>query len=280
MIDYRIKTFMTLYETMNYHKTAELLNMTQPAVTQHIKYLENLYNIKLFTYENKKLKLTNHAISLHQYAQQANYLNDCFLNSIYNNKMRFRLGASKSIGNYLINNQIAKLTSNDSIDFSLTILNTEQLLTRIDEGLLDIALVEGYFNKNEYGHTLYKHENFVGICSCDHRFANKEISLDELFNELFLCREKGSGSRDILNKVLMDNNYTIDCFKEITYISSIEVIKSLVEKNIGISFVYKSIINQNDKISFFTIKDIDIVKEFNFVYLKIIDNKQYLNLFK
>ena len=41
MIDYRIKTFLVLCDTMNYRKTAELLNMTQPAVTQHIHLLEN-----------------------------------------------------------------------------------------------------------------------------------------------------------------------------------------------------------------------------------------------
>lgn len=43
MIDYRIKTFLVLCDTMNYRKTAEILNMTQPAVTQHIHFLENEY---------------------------------------------------------------------------------------------------------------------------------------------------------------------------------------------------------------------------------------------
>ena len=41
MLDYRIETFLTLCETMNYRITAERLNITQPAVTQHIHYLEN-----------------------------------------------------------------------------------------------------------------------------------------------------------------------------------------------------------------------------------------------
>ena len=43
MIDSRMETFLTLCRVMNYRKTAELLNMTQPAVTQHIHYLENHY---------------------------------------------------------------------------------------------------------------------------------------------------------------------------------------------------------------------------------------------
>ncbi len=58
MIDGRAFTFLELCNVMNYHKTAQNLNMTQPAVTQHIKYLERLYGCKLFEYTNKKLYKT------------------------------------------------------------------------------------------------------------------------------------------------------------------------------------------------------------------------------
>lgn len=47
MLDYRTETFLTLYEEMNYRRTAERLQMTQPGVTQHIHYLENYYGVKL-----------------------------------------------------------------------------------------------------------------------------------------------------------------------------------------------------------------------------------------
>ena len=50
MLDYRIYTFLTLYDEMNYRRTAEKLNMTQPGVTQHIHYLEKHYGAKLFEY--------------------------------------------------------------------------------------------------------------------------------------------------------------------------------------------------------------------------------------
>ncbi len=47
MLDYRFDTFIVLCDTMNYTKAAEKLNLTQPAVTQHIRYLENMYDGKL-----------------------------------------------------------------------------------------------------------------------------------------------------------------------------------------------------------------------------------------
>lgn len=58
MLDYRTETFLTLCETRSYTKAAELLCVTQPAVSQQIKFLEQALGVKLFIYENKELRLT------------------------------------------------------------------------------------------------------------------------------------------------------------------------------------------------------------------------------
>ena len=64
MLNYKLSTFLELCETRNYTKTAENLHMTQPAVTQHIKYLEQYYGTKLFYYDEKKrIHLTEHGKS-------------------------------------------------------------------------------------------------------------------------------------------------------------------------------------------------------------------------
>lgn len=58
MQDYRIETFLSACETLNYTESARQLNITQPAVSQHIKYLEHAYDAQLFHYEGRKLSLT------------------------------------------------------------------------------------------------------------------------------------------------------------------------------------------------------------------------------
>lgn len=58
MLDFRVATFLTVCETMNYTRAAEALHITQPAVSQHIHYLENYYDTKLFLSSGKKLELT------------------------------------------------------------------------------------------------------------------------------------------------------------------------------------------------------------------------------
>ena len=67
MLDYRLYTFLTLSETLNYTKAAEILCITQPAVSQHIRYLETTYQIKLFDHHGKNLVLT----------KQGEYLASC-----------------------------------------------------------------------------------------------------------------------------------------------------------------------------------------------------------
>ena len=67
MLDYRVLTFLTLYDEMNYRRTAQKLNMTQPGVTQHIHYLENYYGVKLFEYDGRTLAKTKNAQRLKKY---------------------------------------------------------------------------------------------------------------------------------------------------------------------------------------------------------------------
>ena len=58
MLDFRTNTFLTVCETMNFTEAAKRLNITQPAVSQHIRFLENEYNTQLFLYHNKQLYIT------------------------------------------------------------------------------------------------------------------------------------------------------------------------------------------------------------------------------
>ena len=54
MQDFRVRTFLTVCRTLNYTRAAEELHITQPAVSQHIAFLEREYGADLFTYRRKK----------------------------------------------------------------------------------------------------------------------------------------------------------------------------------------------------------------------------------
>lgn len=279
MLDYRILTFLKLCETMNYRITAEELNMTQPAVTQHIHYLEEEYECKLFIYNRKKLEKTNQAILLEEYARSA-YYNEIYLKRKIKseNKIKINIGATKTIGEFVIGEKIKKLVKNEKYDISLTIDNTENLIKLMELNKLDFILVEGIFNKDKYGYRLYKKDEFIGICSKNHKFNGKSIKFEELFKEDIIIREEGSGTRRIFEQFLSENSFSLEFFKKKITINNFNLIKELVSANCGISFVYNSVVNKNDDIGKFYFKN-KIEREFNYLYLKNTSAKELVDFF-
>ena len=58
MLDFRMDTFLAVCRHMNFTKAARELHITQPAVTQHIHFIEKEYGIQLFSFQGKKISLT------------------------------------------------------------------------------------------------------------------------------------------------------------------------------------------------------------------------------
>ncbi len=281
MIDHRIHTFLKLCELGNYRKTAEALNMTQPAVTQHIHFLEDLYGFKLFIYQDRKLSRTKEGEELEKHALATVYNDENFKKSARKpKKKRIAIGATKTIGEYAIEPAVLNLLANDKFQIELIIDNTKNLLSNLHDLKLDILLLEGYFNKNEYAHSHIKSEKLVGICSFDHPFANKSVAIEEIFSQHLIAREEGSGTRSIFQQTLKENGYSFDSFENISTISSFKLIEKAVLASMGISFVYQCIPDLSKDLATFTIQNIEMHHEFNFVHLKNDDVAEIIQLLK
>ncbi len=279
MLDNRIYTFLELCSVMNYHKTAENLNMTQPAVTQHIKYLEQFYNCKLFDYTSRKLEKTKKCTELEKYARniisQSLFVKEELMQK---DRMQINIGATKTIGEYTLDTAISSLILNEEYELNFIIDNTENLLIRLNHFELDVLLLEGYVDKNKYLHSKISDQEVVGICSTDHKFAYKEVELQDLLHENILLREKGSGTRSVLEKFLSSHGYEVDNFKNKSVISSNKIIEEIAQNGLAISFVYDIIQRQNPKIANFKIKGNSIMHEFNYVFLDALKAQKIITL--
>lgn len=279
MLDNRIHTFLTLCQEMNYRKTAEKLNMTQPAVTQHIHYLENQYNCKFFDYSGRKLSKTPACHSLEKHARALLFNDNSFRQSIDSRQVqKISIGATKTIGDYFLQDAVIDMLDNENIQLEFEVDNTEHLLAKLNSLDLDLLLVEGYFDKNDYAHKLIKKAKLVGICSLDHPFSGKKVGMRDFFGEHIFLREEGSGTRAVLEQALHQQGFSIDSFVRKSFISSFKLIEAAVAAGHGISFVYDTIANSNENLGVFTIDGPEIFHEFNYVYLlgtnvdHIIDN--------
>lgn len=268
MLDFRLETFLNVCDTMNYRRAAELLHITQPAVTQHIQHLEQELHCKLFRYENRKLQKTEAARILEQYARTLKVNEANLLRQLRNGQIReLNIGATKTIGECVIGEYVERFLRSEDNTISLIVDNTEHLLHLLDECRLDFALIEGHFDKTQYGYTLFSREPFVGICAEHHPFAGKNVTVGQLLSQTVIAREQGSGTRAILENQLLDFNESISHFRRSICISSFPIILDFVRKGIGVSFVYEVLARQAGVASF-TLENRKIEREFNFVYLK------------
>ena len=267
MLDYRVLTFLTLYDEMNYRRTAEKLNMTQPGVTQHIHFLENYYGVKLFEYDGRTLSRTKNAERLKRSfdrikAEEA----DVRAGFIPTDTVHMTVGATKTIGEFVIVPKIRDFLQSSSHTLDLVVDNTEILLRMLEKAELDFAVIEGVFDKSKYGYYLFKKEAFVGICAKSHHFANKTVTLEDIFAEDIVVREPFSGTRMLLQNAVTDRGFSLDNFKRCFSVSNFSVICDLVANNGAITFAYEPISRCRDDLATFTVADMQISGEFNFVY--------------
>ena len=128
MLDHRTETFMAVCNVMNYREAAELLHITQPAVTQHIQFLEKEYGCRLFLYENRKLIKTPAAQMLEDYLQSVQQRENFLREKIKNNGLReLRIGATKTIGDYVITDRIHDFLNQPDTALTLIVDNTKHL---------------------------------------------------------------------------------------------------------------------------------------------------------
>ena len=280
MLDYRIDTFLTLCECMNYRKTAEILHISQPAVTQQIHYLENQYGQKLFEYENRRLVKTEAAAVLEKYARAAKLQERDLREKLENKPIHsLRIGATKTIGDYYLKGHIRRYLTSPDNALTLLVDNTERLLRLLEENALDFAVVEGFFDKTRFDSILLRREPFVGICRKDHPFAGREVTMEELLQQTIIHREAGSGTRAILEQELRGYNESLQRFQRHICISSFNIILDLVKQGFGVSFVYNILADSDPALAKFSIRGESVVREFNVVYLKYADMGEKIGLF-
>lgn len=269
-------TFYTLAQVKNFTKTAKKLNITQPAVSQHIKYLEELYDVNLIKKEGRKVSLTEEGKILYDHIDKL-FAMERQVSHVLKNKSsiikRYNLGATKTIGAYLIPDILGKYKKQfQNHEVILDVANTEDVLNKLDDGELDLAVVEGLFNKEKYEYTLLKKDELMAVFAPSHRFTKmKEVNLEEVLKENLIIREDGSGTRTITENYLKEKGYNEKAYNIFMEIGDITAIKSLIKWNLGYSFISREAIKkevEEKSLAIIKIKDLMIEREFNFVWRK------------
>ena len=279
-MDSKLQTFLALCQTMNYRVAAERLHLSQPAVTKQIQSLEQTLQTKLFHYDGHTLHKTEKCLLLERYAISQQYQYEELQLAIADKqRVNLRIGATKTIGDYVLIDAIKAYLRDPGHRLSLVVDNTKHLLQMLDENQLDFAVIEGTFSKTKYDSYLMRMEPFVGICAKSSPLCGKHIAIEDLLQETIIVREAGSGTRCIFEERLIASGYELSDFYREVSISSFVSIKALVASGIGISFLYSSVVSKENDVGTFTVDGITEPHAFHVVYTRNTNARIYAEQF-
>ncbi|KRF52031.1 LysR family transcriptional regulator [Bacillus sp. Soil745] len=281
-----LKTFVTLVEVKNFTKTAEVLLMSQPSVSLHIKKLEEEFQTKLFLRSPKFLKVTLTGEILYDRAKQMITIYEQTRQDIQEHdrsiKGELKIGASFTIGEYILPSLLIDLQEEyPELELQVVIGNTEEIVQAVRLYKVDIGLIEGQTNEKELSvHPFMQDELFI-VSSNNHELANKDdVEITDLHNQAWVTREVGSGTREYLNHVIRSNGLKI---KSILTISSNQGIKeTLIKNGSGLALLSRSVIErdvQNKIISIIQVKDESFNRTLSYVYSPIMKDKKNVKTF-
>lgn len=276
MLDLKLDTFLSLCETRNYTKTANLINITQPSFTQHIKHLEAYYGTKLLYYDEKRrLHLTEHGKLLRAYAQTVkadSLIIERALKAPAEQPDELKLGTLTTTGESLVPHMVAEyIKKYPDKKVSMYLGEADDLLQQLKTGRIHFCIIDTYCPPLEYESYELFEANTICICSPKHPLAGKTVDFKELNNYRLIFRESDTNSHRNLMQILHTHNQDIDNFKSYVEIGTIASIQKLVMENIGISFIYHFMAQKNldnGSLSQIYIRNFASHTMINFVWLK------------
>ncbi len=279
MADFRLKVFCTVAELKSFTRAAEVLFLTQPAVSSQVKSLEEEFGVKLFVREQNRVVLTEVGEVLYEYAkkilsvyEEAKLEVGRFVRSLTG---KLIIGSTSTIGKYYLPLVIeAFKQQHPGIEVLMQVSNSETVLKSLLQRALDLGIVSEpcalYGDIFQY-HPYIK-DRLVLIVPAGHRwFGTKAICLEELMEEPFLIRERGSGTRDTFEQYLRERRKSLEDMNILMTLGSTEAIKGAVVSGVGTAIISKCALKQEVEsglLGIVRIEEMEMFQSFVVVYPK------------
>ncbi|NLT94182.1 MAG: LysR family transcriptional regulator [Clostridia bacterium] len=238
---HQLELFKVVAEKKNFSHASEILHISQPAISQQIQILEEELGVKLFQRTTRKVSLTDEGKLLYHYAIQiCNLFADAEKNlSEFSKVVRgsLTIGASQTIGEYFLPKFIGGFKElYPQVQITIQIFNTQHIAKAVHEQTLDIGLVEGQVDGEDLNIIPFLDDELLVIVHPSHPLAGqKTVDLEQFSLFPFVLREKGSGTRQVMEDALTKAGWDPENLSVVMELGSTEAVKSAVEANLGIS---------------------------------------------
>jgi len=221
----KLETFLTVARERSFSKASAKLGISQPAVTQQIKFIEKYLAAKIIERKKNGIKLTAEGEELYKIATNLEKVinaSEKDILKIINKEMTFRLGASYTIGTYVIPGQCLNAMS-DSInnDVNLSIDVSDNIVEKLKDRKLDVGLIESPVMDSSLIYREWLEDELV---VCSNVPIPKTLKTEELYDYRWICREESAHTRRIVSEVFEELGVScksLDVISEVSNTSAV-----------------------------------------------------------
>jgi len=270
----QLRVFYHAAKNLNFTAAAGELFITQPAVTFQVKNFEEYCNLKLFKKRGRKIYLTDEGRVLYEYADKI-FKYEKEIENVIDEMREFKrgilsLGTTKTYARYFMPLMITTFHQNyPNIKIQLNEGSSLDMIHSLLDFRNEVAVIAKATDHPDVNFSPFSKEEMVVIVAPGHHFIRKQaVAFKDLANEPFIMKEKGSGTRKLVEQLFSNENCTPDILMET---SSTEFIKQLVERGEGISFLVRESVAaeiKEKKLAQVTLKGRRFFLDVSIAYLK------------
>ena len=250
--------------------------MTQPAVTFQVRQLEEHFNTRLFDRTHNRINLTEAGGIVFRYADRIFELYHEMENSVREMTGEISgaitIGASTTIAEYMLPSLLGDFkTRYPDVNIHLKVSNSDGIVSMVENNVIDLGVVEAPVGNKNLVVENCRADRLVAIVPPTHPEAKRpRLTLTDLVKYPFICREEGSGTREVIGDYLRRIRSGEEHLNISMELGSPEAVKGAVEAGMGISVVARATNQKELRLGTLIAIDLDPILErpFSFVHQK------------
>lgn len=246
MADRRLQVFHTVAKQRSFTKAAEVLCMTQPAVTFQVKQLEERFNARLFDRSHGRITLTAAGEVVLDYAERILKLSGELESRMAELSGKISgplmVGASLTNGEFFLPQVIGEFrATHPQVQIHLTVGNSETIENRVADHSLDLGFIESPSHLASLETQPICEDELVVICAPQNALArHRRLTAQQLVGHPYVSREAGSGTREFADRYFRQHGIAPEDLNAVMELGSTVAIKSIVETGLGFSIVSRA----------------------------------------
>ena len=228
----KLETFLTVARERSFSKASAKLGISQPAVTQQIKFIEKYLGCRVIERKKNGIKLTSEGEELYKVATRIEkeiIASEQDILKIIDKKITFKLGASYTIGTYVIPGQcLNSMSEAINNDVKLDIDHSDAIIAKLKDRKLDVGLIESPVMDNDLIYREWIEDELMFVSNVP---ISKSLKTEELYDFNWICRNEGSHTRRVVSEVFEELGVSCKSFNVLSEVSNTTTILQTLKKS-------------------------------------------------